>query len=58
MIFKAADIKGIHLPVNSIDLIVQLKAKAPFLFKKENLPYDLEIFVSREGQIMLIDEMQ
>jgi Tfx family DNA-binding protein len=55
MIFEAADIKGIHLPVNSIDLIVQLKAKAPFLFNRETLPNDVTIFVSRDGQLLLID---
>lgn len=30
MVFKAADLEGIHLPVNSIDLLVQFKTKAPF----------------------------
>jgi hypothetical protein len=64
MIFKAADVEGIHLPVNSIDIIVQLKIKAPFLFKKQAvldekhaLPTGVEIFVDREGQILLIEEM-
>lgn len=56
MIFEAADLKGIHLPANSIDLIIQLKAKAPFLFNRETLPSDVTIFVSRDGELMLIDE--
>lgn len=56
MVFEAADLKGIHLPVNSIDLIVQLKSKAPFLFNRETLPNDVTIFVSRDGQLMLIDD--
>lgn len=63
MIFKAADVEGIHLPVNSIDIIVQLKIKAPFLFRaqavldeKHALPTGVEIFVNREGHILLIDE--
>jgi hypothetical protein len=64
IIFKAADAEGIHLPVNSIDIIVQLKIKAPFLFRaqavldeKHALSAGVEIFVDREGQILLIDEM-
>lgn len=56
MVFKAADLKGIHLPVNAIDLLVQLKTEAPFLFKREALPNDVEIFITIEGQILLIDE--
>jgi len=56
MIFREADQVGIHLPANSIDLIVRLKDKAPFLFKRQNLPRDVVIFISREGQILLIDE--
>ena len=56
MIFKEADLMGIHLPANSIDLIVRLKAKAPFLFMRQNLPKDVVIFITREGQILLIDE--
>ena len=56
MIFKEADLMGIHLPANSIDLIVRLKAKAPFLFMRPNLPKDVVVFITREGQILLIDE--
>lgn len=63
IIFEAADLEGTHLPVNSIDLIVQLKSKAPFLFKrqvvlfeKHPLPTGVEIFISHEGQILLVKE--
>ncbi|MDD1761059.1 MAG: Tfx family DNA-binding protein [Methanothrix sp.] len=56
MIFKEADLMSIHLLANSIDLIVRLKAKAPFLFMRQNLPKDVVIFITREGQILLIDE--
>lgn len=56
MIFAEADLMGIHLPANSIDLIVRLKAKAPFLFLKQNLPKDVAIFTTREGQVMFIEE--
>ncbi|MFZ2472521.1 MAG: Tfx family DNA-binding protein [Methanothrix sp.] len=56
MIFREADLVGIHLPANSLDLIVRLKAKAPFLFKRQRLPRDVVIFITREGQILMIDE--
>ncbi|MCX6681316.1 MAG: Tfx family DNA-binding protein [Methanothrix sp.] len=56
MIFREADLVGIHLPANSLDLIVRLKAKAPFLFKRQRLPRDVVIFITREGQILWIDE--
>ena len=63
MIFKAADVEGIHLPVNAIDIIVQLRIQASFLFRKQAvldekhpLPTEVEIFINHEGQILLIDE--
>ena len=56
MVFRAADLEGIHLPVNSIDLLVQFKTKAPFLFKKQFLPKDVNISVSRRGQVSIVDE--
>lgn len=57
LIFRQADLAGIHLPTNSIDLIVLLKAKAPYLFKKQNLPMDVAIFITGKGEILLIDEI-
>lgn len=57
MVFLQADLAGIHLPINSIDLIVLLKAKAPYLFKKQNLPRDVAIFITGKGEILLIDEI-
>jgi Tfx family DNA-binding protein len=56
MIFAEADRMGIHLPANSIDLIVKLKAKAPLLFMRPNLPKDVTVFIAVDGQVMLIDE--
>jgi HTH-type transcriptional regulator, fmd operon transcriptional regulator len=63
MIFKAADMEGIHLPVNAIDIIIQLRIQASFLFRKQAvldekhaLPTEVEIFINHEGQILLIDE--
>jgi hypothetical protein len=56
MVFRAANLVDVHLPVNCIDLLVQFKTKAPFLFKRQVLPRDVDIFITREGQVLLIDE--
>ncbi|VVB70484.1 DNA-binding protein Tfx [uncultured archaeon] len=52
MIFAAADEKGIHLPITSLDIIVQLRRKAPRLFKKRALEQDAQIFVTHEGEVL------
>jgi transcriptional regulator len=56
IVFRAADQEGIHLPVNSIDLAIQLKTIAPFLFNRLSLLRDVKIFTTCEGQILLIEE--
>ncbi len=53
MIFEAADKRSIRLPVTSLDIIVQLRRKAPGLFKRRALEKDAEIFVTEEGEILL-----
>ncbi len=53
MIFKAADERSIRLPVTSLDVIVQLRRKAPRLFKKRALQQDAEIFVTEEGDVLV-----
>jgi Tfx family DNA-binding protein len=53
MIFEAADERSIRLPVTSLDIIVQLRRKAPRLFKKRDLQQDVEIFVTEEGEILV-----
>ncbi len=55
-IFRAADLEGMHLPVNCIDLVLQLKTMAPSLFNRQNLPRDVDIFITCEGQILLIED--
>lgn len=55
LIFEAADLAGVHLPANSIDMVVQLKTKAPALFGGETLPKGAEIFITHDGKILLID---
>ncbi len=52
MIFAAADDRSILLPVTSLDIIVQLKHKAPLIFKKRDIQQDTEIFVTEDGEIL------
>jgi len=56
MAFAAADQQGIQLPVTSMDMVVQMKTKAPQLFKKRALPRDVEIFITRDGEVLVSDE--
>ena len=53
MIFEAADKRAMRLPVTSLDIIVQLRRKAPGLFKRRALEKDAEIYVTEEGEILL-----
>lgn len=54
-IFAAADVKGIQLPVTSTDIIYQLRVKAPQISKKRAVAREIEIFVTREGDVLLDD---
>ena len=53
MIFAAADEQGIRLPVTSLDIVVQLRRKAPKLFKKRALERDARICVNENGELMV-----
>jgi hypothetical protein len=53
MIFAAADEKGMRLPITSLDIVVQLRRKAPRLFKKRALERDARIFVTEEGEVLV-----
>ena len=52
-IFAAADEKGIHLPITSLDIIVQLKSKAPNIFGKIYIKRDVQIYISEVGDLMI-----
>jgi HTH-type transcriptional regulator, fmd operon transcriptional regulator len=52
-IFAEADKKGIHLPITSLDIVVQLRRRAPRLFKKRALEKDALIFVTEEGEVLV-----
>jgi HTH-type transcriptional regulator, fmd operon transcriptional regulator len=53
MIFAAADEKHMRLPITSLDIVVQLRRKAPRLFKKRSLEKDARIFVTEEGEVLV-----
>jgi len=53
MIFAAADEKGMRLPVTSLDIVVQLRRRAPRHFKKRALEQDAEIYVTEEGEVIV-----
>jgi len=53
MIFEAADKKSLQLPTTSLDIIVQLRRKAPQLFRRRAIMKDVEIFVTEEGEILI-----
>ncbi len=55
MIFRAADEKAVSLPVNSLEVIDQLRLKAPKLFKKRILPEDVRIYVTEKGELLAED---
>lgn len=52
-IFAAADEVGIHLPITSLDIVVQLRRRAPKLFKSRALDREALIFVTQEGEVMV-----
>lgn len=56
-IFAAADEKHMRLPITSLDIVVQLRRKAPRLFRKRALSRDARIFVTEEGEV-LVDGME
>jgi HTH-type transcriptional regulator, fmd operon transcriptional regulator len=53
IIFAAADQRGIQLPITSPDIIVQLKSKAPNIFKNRNIKKDADIYVAESGDILV-----
>jgi HTH-type transcriptional regulator, fmd operon transcriptional regulator len=53
MIFEAADKRSLQLPTTSLDIIVQLRRKAPQLFRRRAVMKDMEIFITEEGEILI-----
>ncbi len=57
-IFKAADSKSIQLPVTSLDIITQLRLKAPQLFRKRDVPKDIDIYITSEGELLIDEQLK
>jgi Tfx family DNA-binding protein len=55
MIFEAADEKGMRLPLTSLDIIEQLRLKAPRLFKKRAVPRDIDVCITKDGRLLVSD---
>jgi len=53
MIFEEADRRSIQLPTTSLDIIVQLRRRAPNLFRKRSVSQDVEIYVTEDGELLL-----
>ena len=53
IIFAEADQKRIQLPINSADIIVQLKSKAPNTFKDRNIKKDADIYITEYGDLLI-----
>lgn len=55
MVFQAADKKGLQLPMTSLDIIEQLRLKAPKLFKKRAVPKDIDVYATKDGELLVSD---
>lgn len=53
IIFSEADSKGFKLPVTSVDIIVQLRTKAPEVVQRRALDRDIEICVMQTGELLI-----
>jgi Tfx family DNA-binding protein len=53
LIFQEADRRSIQLPTNSLDIIVQLRRRAPHLFRKRYVSQDVDLYVTAEGELLL-----
>ena len=55
IIFAAADDKGIHLPITSLDIIALLKSQAPNIFGKRNIKKDVQIYINEVGDLWVLE---
>jgi len=53
LIFQEADRRSIQLPTTSLDIIVQLRRRAPHLFRKRFVSQDVDLYVTAEGELLL-----
>ena len=53
LVFIEADKLGIKLELGSVDIVVQIKSKAPKALKKRVVIRDLEVAVSEDGVVLV-----
>jgi len=54
-VFSAADQKSLQLPVTSLDILVSLRRRAPHLFRKRAVLKDVDIYVTDEGELLVME---
>jgi Tfx family DNA-binding protein len=52
-VFSEADKAGIKLEIGSVDIVVQIKTKAPEALRKRVILRDLEIAATEDGQVLI-----
>jgi Tfx family DNA-binding protein len=55
MVFSVADQKSLQLPVTSLDILVSLRRRAPHLFRKRAISKDADIYVTEEGELLVME---
>jgi len=53
LVFSEADEAGIKLGISSVDIVVQIKNKAPAALKKRMILRDLEVAVTEDGLVLV-----
>lgn len=56
LVFSEADEAGIKLGIGSVDIVVQIKNKAPAALKKRMILQDLEVAVTEDGLVLVQEE--
>lgn len=57
-VFAEADRAGIKLDVGSVDVVVQIREKAPEALKKRVVVRDLEVAVTEDGVVLVSEALQ
>ncbi len=56
LIFEAADKISLQLPTTSLDIVVQLRRKAPAMFRTRAVQEDVQIFVTESGEVLVLQD--
>ena len=58
LVFTEADRSGIKLDIGSVDVVVQIREKAPEALKKRVVIRDLEVAVTEDGVVLVSEALQ